>query len=158
MREAIHRFKYGKERARAAHLGLPLATLLDQVPAVEAYRLLPVPLSSARRRERGYNQAEELARVLATATGRPLDTALARTRATPPQVGLDRAARHRNVRGAFTWQGAALNGARLILVDDVLTTGATADECAAVLKAAGAGWVGLVTVARAVDRDSDGGV
>jgi ComF family protein len=152
VREAIHRFKYGRERARAAHLGQPVVALLDQLPSSDDYRLLPVPLSAERRRERGYNQAEELARVLAAATGWPLETALARTRATRPQVGLDRAARHRNVRGAFTWQGASLAGARLILVDDVLTTGATADACAAVLKAAGADWVGLVTVARAVDR------
>jgi ComF family protein len=152
IREAIHRFKYGRERARAAHLGQPVVALLDQCPASDAYRLLPVPLSAARRRERGYNQAEELARVLAAATGWPLDTALVRTRATRPQVGLDRAARHQNVRGAFTWQGTTLAGAHLVLVDDVLTTGATADECAAVLKAAGADWVGLVTVARAVDH------
>ena len=116
-----------------------------------------MPLSAARRRERGYNQAEELARVVAAASGRPLGTALVRTRATPPQVGLDRAARHRNVRGAFTWRGAPLAGAYVVLVDDVLTTGATADECAAVLKAAGAAWVGLVTVARAIERDDGGG-
>jgi ComF family protein len=113
--------------------------------------LVPVPLSAARRRERGYNQAEALARVLATASGWSLDTGLARIRATPPQVGLDRAARQRNVRDAFAWAGPALAGQHVLLVDDVLTTGATADECAAVLKAAGAAWVGLVTVARAIE-------
>lgn len=118
-------------------------------------RLIPVPLSAARRRERGYNQAEELARRLSVARDRPLDTALERVRATRPQVGLDRAARHANVRDAFAWRGPPLRDANVLLVDDVLTTGATADECAAVLKGAGAGWVGLITVARATDRDGD---
>ena len=154
LREAIHQFKYGKERARAAHLGLALLPLLDQLPGGEpaaTYRLVPVPLSAARRRERGYNQAEALARVLATPADWPLDTALVRTRATPPQVGLDRAARQQNVRAAFAWTGPPLAGQRVLLVDDVLTTGATANECATVLKAAGAAWVGLVTVARAVE-------
>lgn len=158
LRATIHRFKYGKERARAAQLGVLLLPLLaDLPPAVAAARprVSPVPLSAARRRERGYNQAEELARVLADARDLPLDRHLLRARATRPQVGLDRPARHQNVRGAFRWQGAPLAGAPLLLVDDVLTTGATADECAAVLKAAGASWVGLLTVARAVGRTGD---
>lgn len=85
-----------------------LLPLLDLLPGGEPpvpCRLLPVPLSAARRRERGYNQAEALARILATRSGWPLDTALARTRATPPQVGLDRVARRQNVRDAFAWAG-----------------------------------------------------
>lgn len=154
VREAIHRFKYGKERARAAHLAAAFPPLLDQLPGGARHDpplLVPVPLSAARRRERGYNQAEALARALAEGGAWPTTTRLVRTRATPPQVGLDPAARRRNVRGAFAWHGAPLAGARVLLVDDVLTTGATADECAAVLKAAGAGWVGLLTVARAGD-------
>jgi len=154
LREAIHQFKYGKERARAVHLGLALLPLLDQLPgggSAAPYHLLAVPLSAARRRERGYNQAEELARVLATRATWPFDTALVRTRATLPQVGLDRAARQQNVRDAFAWEGSNLAGQRMLLVDDVLTTGATANECATVLKAAGAAWVGLVTVARAIE-------
>ena len=158
LREAIHHFKYGKERARAEHLGATMLPLLDQIPRdefVSSLCVLPVPLSAARHRERGYNQAEELARVLATLSGSSLSTALVRTRATPPQVGLDRAARQRNVRGAFAWDGPSLAAQRVLLVDDVLTTGATANECATALKAAGAAWVGLVTIARAVEPRGD---
>jgi len=158
LRETIHRFKYGKERARAAQLGLLLHPLLAGLPATVAERsprVAPVPLAAARRRERGYNQAEELACVLAGASDLPLDRQLARVRATRPQVGLARPARHQNVRDAFRWQGAPLRGEPFLLIDDVLTAGATADECAATLKAAGAGWVGLLTVARATERPGD---
>ena len=160
LRETIHRFKYGKERARAAHLGLLLQPLLAALPptvASRSPRVVPVPLAAARRRERGYNQSEELARVLAGASGLPLDRQLARVRTTRPQVGLARPARHQNVRDAFRWRGAPLRGEPFLLIDDVLTTGATADECAATLKAAGAGWVGLLTVARATERLSGTG-
>ncbi len=160
LREAIHRFKYGQERARAAQLGLLLHPLLAALPPTVANavpRVVPVPLAAARRRERGYNQAEELARVLAGSSDLPLDRQLVRVRATRPQVGLARPARHQNVRDAFRWQGMPLHGEPFLLVDDVLTTGATADECAATLKAAGAGWVGLLTVARATERPIDGG-
>jgi len=151
VRAAIHRFKYEKERARAGQLGLLLPPLLADVGLTPALLLIPVPLNAARRRERGYNQAEELARVLAGAGGWTLGTGLVRTRATIPQVGLDRDARQRNVDGAFVWRGSPLEGVQIVLVDDVMTTGATADACAAALKMAGASRVGLVTVARALD-------
>ncbi|MGN6754954.1 MAG: ComF family protein [Thermomicrobiales bacterium] len=151
IRKAIHRFKYAGEQARAESLAALLAPLLLQAPAGDnPPRVAPVPLSAARQRARGYNQAAELARVLTRANGWPLDTGLVRVRATPPQVGLDRAARQENVRGAFAWRGEALFGQRVLLVDDVMTTGATANECAATMKAAGALWIGLVTVARAL--------
>lgn len=152
LREAIHHFKYDKERARATHLGLALLPLLDQLPPhlnAASPLLIPVPLSAVRQRERGYNQAEALARVLAVSRGWPLATALRRTRATPPQIGLNRNARRQNVARAFTWEGQSLVGTSVLLVDDVLTTGATANACAVALKEAGAAWVGLVTVARA---------
>ncbi len=155
LREAIHRFKYKGERARAEGLGAALIPLLERHGsgvgdgAIAEALIVPVPLDPARRRGRGFNRAEELARVLATGSGRPVDGGLARVRATRPQVGLDRAARRANVRGAFAWRGAALVGRPVVLVDDVMTTGATAEECAVALKAAGVGGVGLLTVARA---------
>ena len=159
IRAAIHRFKYEGERGRAAHL----AALTAAAPgAADLHRpgvagrdalIVPVPLDPARRRARGYNQSEELARELAALWGRPLATGLARGRETRPQVGLDRLARRENVRGAFVWRGDPLVDRPLLLVDDVMTTGATAEECAAALKAAGARWVGLLTVARAVSHE-----
>lgn len=124
-------------------LGLPLFDVVA-----------PVPLDRRRRRERGYNQAEDLARALAQHWGLRLALDLRRTRTTRPQVGLDRAARHANVAGAFEWAGGSIGGLRMLLVDDVMTTGATAEACAAALKEAGASFVGMVTVARPVRGES----
>lgn len=158
LRGAIHRFKYEGERARAEHLGRLFAIPLDLPEPAGSLLIVPVPLGAARRRERGYNQAEELAKVLATARGDRLDTGLARVRATRPQVGLGAAERRANVCGAFAWQGASLAGQRVLLVDDVMTTGATAEACAVALKAAGASWAGILTVARAVGQDMRGSI
>lgn len=117
----------------------------------------PVPLDARRRRDRGYNQAEDLARALAEHWRLTVALDLCRTRITRPQVGLDRAARRTNVAGAFEWTGDTIEGARILLVDDVMTTGATAEACAAALKEAGASFVGIVTVARPVrDEPLDG--
>ncbi len=154
---AIHRFKYHRERARAAHLGATLVPLLAQLPrrvASAPLQLVPVPLSATRLRERGYNQAELLARIVATARGDQINTALERTRKTVPQVGLDREARRQNVQGAFRWNAGNLTAQPVLLIDDVLTTGATANECAATLKAVGASWVGIITIARAVGHSA----
>jgi len=98
--------------------------------------------------ERGFNQAVEIARPYARARGLPLALALvAKVRNAEPQAGLDRAARLRNPRGAFGCD-TALNGKRVIVVDDVMTTGATLDELARCLKLCGAAWVGNLVVAR----------
>jgi ComF family protein len=115
--------------------------------------VVPVPLHPWRRARRGFNQAAELARHL----GPPVVHALWRCRATPPQTGLTAAARRRNVRRAFLlspWvaRGRAahlVRGRVIVLVDDVRTTGATLEECARVLAAAGVGEVRALTAARA---------
>jgi ComF family protein len=120
------------------------------LPATEADRILPVPLHPTRLRERTFNQAELLARALADRMGIPCEeNLLIRCRPTQPQAELTREERSRNVRGAFDLRsGSGLRGSRLLLVDDVLTTGATAEACAALLKKAGARSVWVVTAAR----------
>ena len=110
--------------------------------------VVPVPLHPSRRRERGFNQAADLARHL----GLPVHHALRRTRATASQASLPAARRHKNVRGAFVAARSAgwLAGAVVILVDDVSTTGATLEACAQALKAAGIAEVRALTAARVV--------
>jgi ComF family protein len=114
---------------------------------------VPVPLHPARLAERGFNQAEILAAPCAAAWGRPLLTgALVRTRATQPQTDLDAAARRANVAGAFAVRRpAAVASRRLLLVDDVLTTGATAWAAARALRAGGAASVAVLVLARVGD-------
>ncbi len=111
--------------------------------------IAPVPLHPSRLAERGYNQSALLARVLAAEVGVPLDERLLiRHRATAHQVGLGQAERTRNVTGAFACRGAAA-GKRVMLVDDVATTGATLEACAVALREAGATNVAALTLARA---------
>lgn len=111
--------------------------------------LVPIPLHRSRLRQRGYNQALELARPLARQLGVPIDyRRLRRVRATPPQTGLDANERARNMRGAFTVRGD-LAGSRIALIDDVMTSGHTADAAARALRAAGADYIEVWVVARA---------
>jgi ComF family protein len=133
-----------------------LAPWLGRALAEQAARLgwrpdvaCPVPLHPARRRHRGYNQAALLARELATALDVPCLQLLARRRPTLPQARLSRAARAANVAGAFLAEPARTAGRCVLLVDDVLTTGATAAACAAALRRAGARRVRVAVVARA---------
>jgi len=148
-RDALHAFKCHGRRA----LARPLAALLLEQwgPALAAAALdalVPVPLGRARERERGFNQAALVAERLAAALGVPARPRwLVRTRATTSQTDLGAAERRANVRGAFA-ADTAVAGRHVALVDDVLTTGATAAECARMLKAAGAARVGVLTVAR----------
>lgn len=153
MREAIHHFKY-RDRPQ---LALPLGTLLAAAARAQAAHfnnlsvdaVVPVPMSPARRRERGYNQSERLARVLAADLSLPLDTrSLCRVRPTRPQVGLTGEARRTNMRGAFAVpRPDAIAGKTLLLIDDVSTTGSTIIECAGTLQAAGASAVYALTLA-----------
>ena len=112
--------------------------------------VVPVPLHRDRQRERGYNQAELIARPLAKRLGLKLERyLLARTRPRPPQLVLSRTEHWRSVRGAYaTREGLKVDNLRVLLVDDVLTTGATLDACARALKKAGAAAVLGLTVAR----------
>jgi ComF family protein len=149
--EAIHRFKYQRQLWFEPFLaGL---FLREAAPALRGQNwnlIVPVPLHPVRQREREFNQAERLAARLSAATQIPLNRRrLRRVMPTATQTLLTRPQRAANMRGAFAvCSGGRLNGERVVLVDDVFTTGATTSACAQALRAAGAGDVCVWTVAR----------
>lgn len=155
LRKLIHLYKYGKVRTLARPLSGMLAQAMPRDEAFDA--AVPVPLNWRRQLHRGFNQAELLAQGLSRRTGIPVIRALGRVRSTPTQAGLSNRARRQNVSRAFRARGGSrhIQGKRILLIDDVLTTGATAASCALALKQAGARRVALLTVAR-VDRRMDG--
>lgn len=143
---AVQRLKYQGRPELGRSLGEAMRPLFSSLPPVDL--LIPVPLGDMRLIERGYNQARELARPLSL----PIDTrALSRVAEAPAQATLDRAARLENLQGAFTADAARLKGKRVLLIDDVVTTGATAQACAEALRAAGAQAVALLTLAQTED-------
>jgi ComF family protein len=154
LRDLIHAYKYAGVRTLAKPLGDLLAAALPREERIDA--VIAVPLHWRRRWSRGFNQSELLARTIARRTGVPVLHTLKRVRATTPQAGLSNTHRRKNVTSAFRagrpapWR-RPVTGLRILLVDDVMTTGATAAACATALKRAGAARVSLVTVAR-VDR------
>ncbi len=150
----VHQLKYRGWHALAEPMAERMAQIaLPRDVEREARIVVPVPTTASRIRERGYNQAERLARAFARLTGRRVVEALERGSAKSTQTVLQPAARQANVAGAFRPADAATEivGAHCLLVDDVLTTGATATECTRTLVAAGARCVSLVTFARALD-------
>lgn len=147
-REAVHALKYGGVSALALTMAGPMAECLEEWgPPVSA--VVPVPLVGSRRRLRGYNQAEMLARALARLAGLPVvPRALVRCKASAPQArSPDEATRRANVEGAFAAGSRAVRGG-ILLVDDVMTSGATLDACARALVEAGMGPVFALTFAR----------
>lgn len=150
VRDLIHRFKYH----RKSHLRHLLARMLcegfrdGRVAADPPDALIPVPLHPVRHREREFNQAEVLAVLAGARLGRPVIDGLRRTRYTLTQTHFHREERFGNLEGAFVARRGAVAGRRLALVDDVLTTGSTADACARELREAGAAAVIVITVAR----------
>jgi ComF family protein len=149
-RAALHALKYGGERRLAGPLGELMAMRWLRAGAGGEV-VVPVPVHRSRRRERGFDQAELLAEACARRLGRPIWHALERHERTAAQHALGRTDRARNVGGAFAvrpgWS-AALRGRWLVLVDDVMTTGATLSACAGALLAAGAAAVSALTFAR----------
>lgn len=151
----VHQLKYRGWRALAGPMAMRMAGLaLPPSVEAEARVVVPVPTTPTRRRERGYNQAEALALGFATRTGRRVELALLRRDRAGSQTSLQPVERRTNVAGMFGPEPdavARIRGAHVLLIDDVLTTGATAGECVRVLCDAGVRCVSLVTFARALD-------
>jgi competence protein ComFC len=155
LRGLIHLLKY----QGMTPLAQPLARSMAQVAMDPAWResfarcaaIVALPLDPARHRERGYNQAELLARALSRHMAIPMLSGVCRRiRSTAPQAGLSRMDRHNNVRDAFAADKRLIGGRAVLLVDDVMTTGATLNSCAGTLRAAGAASVAALTSARTI--------
>ena len=152
VRFVILQFKYNRQ----LHLRHPVAEWLQEAMNDARLRdrnfdcIVPVPLHPARFRERGFNQAELLAKILGRGINLTVSRALERTRYTTTQTAFDRTERMENLRGAFRLRKKiGVRGLRVLLVDDILTTGSTLSECARVLREAGTQSVYAVTAARA---------
>jgi len=155
--EAIKRFKYDCQMVLWGPLGrLMVEALRNGAAAVDADTVdlvCPVPLHPSRLRERGFNQSELLGEVVAEAIGRPVRLLLERTRPTLPQVDLPAQSRAANVRDAFGPRlQEVIAGQRVLLIDDLFTTGSTLIECARVLRRAGTADVRVLTLARPLPR------
>ena len=155
LRELIHLYKYDRVLPAVGLLGKMLAGAIEKLspPGSRPLLMVPVPLHSSKRRQRGFNQSEELARAALKQLGRPsiqlAGKLLVRERVTVSQIGLTRPQRAENIRGAFrVVHPSRVEGQSVLLVDDVLTTGTTASECARVLRKSGADAVFVATVAR----------
>jgi ComF family protein len=153
LRELIHLFKYNSVRPLARPLGSLIARAIPREHRFDV--VVPMPLHWRKRWSRGFNQSELLAEEVARRWGVPVAKMVRRVKPTAPQAALSNSKRRLNVRGAFRLRkGAQLKGLRVLLIDDVLTTGATAGACASVLKRAGASHVAVAAVARTDRRIS----
>jgi len=150
LRLAHHAFKFEGMEHLAEILGARMAGCMVRLAKADV--LVPVPLRPERERERGYHPARLLALEIARATGLPVVELLQKSKPTPAQVSLDRSDRLRNLKGAFENISKAPIPSRVVLVDDVYTTGGTLEECAGVLKRAGVEWAGAVVLGRTERR------
>jgi ComF family protein len=151
LRKLIHLYKYGRVYPLARVLGELLARAAPRDSRYDV--VVPMPLHWKRRWQRGFNQSQLLASIVGKRLGAPVVKAVRRRKPTPPQAGLTSAERRKNVAGAFVVNKRnCVEGRHVLLIDDVLTTGATAGSCAAALKRAGARKVTILTVARADRR------
>ncbi len=155
LRSAIHRFKFKKRKRLAEPLGILLVEYLSSSPAVEMKEvdvIIPVPLHRKRLRERGFNQSELLAQVVSRYYEIPVASALERTINTKAQFDLPRTERFKNISGAFKVSDIkSVYNKRVLLLDDIYTTGSTIAECSKVLSRAGARRIEILTLSRAVE-------
>ena len=152
VRDVIHEFKYNRQIHLRHLVARWLRAALDdeRLRGQQFHVVVPVPLHPARQRERGFNQATLLAELLSAHAAIPCRPLLKRIRYTTTQTALDRSERMENLHNAFRLRkNADVRGLRMLLIDDVLTTGSTLSECARVLKRAGAKSVHAATAARA---------
>ena len=157
-RDAIALFKYGSRELLVGPLAALMAEFVEREIDLTKYDVVvPVPLHRVRERERGFNQAEALARRFSEQFGfLAVENCLVRARETPQQTRLRGDERRRNIKGAFALaQEPDLRRKKVLLVDDVITTGATAEECARTLRRGGAERVDVLAVARTVDMEKD---
>ena len=148
---AVHRFKFSRVRALARPFGALMAQCLEERLSTGADLICWAPLSKQRRRERGFDQAELLAREVGRLASIPVEPVLSKQRNTVPQSELEEeGARRANARGAYALlPGTDMVGKRVVLVDDVVTSGSTLGECAALLCQAGAREIWCLTLAQA---------
>jgi len=146
LREAVRRFKYRRVSAYGDELGRMVAEAARFLPEWPPPVLCPVPLHWTRRFLRGFNQADVLAHAVAGSLGWRVEPLLARVRATGSQAKRSREERRRALQGAFAWVGTSVPE-RVVLVDDIVTSGATLDVCAVALREAGVARVDAVTIA-----------
>lgn len=152
VRDLVTQFKYRRERVLDPWFAETICGRLDAGWPTDL--IVPVPLCERSYARRGFNQSEVLADMVARTLKKPVrPDLLVRVRETPPQAGASFAERTRQLKDAFAARGKKIVGARVLLVDDVLTTGSTANECARALKKAGAQTVGVFAFARTVGKD-----
>jgi competence protein ComFC len=155
LRTAIHRFKFKKRKNLAEPLGIILVKYLSHSPMLDMNELeviIPVPLHKKRERQRGFNQAKLLAEILGRYYDKPVVSALERVKNTKAQFDLPRDERFNNISGAFKVSDPkSVYNKRILLLDDIYTTGATIAECSKALKIAGARRVEVLTLSRAVE-------
>jgi ComF family protein len=161
LRDLVHLFKYQQVKPAGPVLEKLVEQAVGRLALPEALLVVPVPLWPGKREARGFNQAEEIARYFVSSrrrAGIQLDTtSLVRRRDTASQTGLTRRQRRANMRGAFAvTRPDRVKGRTILVIDDVMTTGTTAGECARVLRRAGAREVFVATVARATKEATAG--
>jgi len=163
LRELIHLLKYNQVRTAANVLGRMLSEAIEDLQSLfaeEEVLVVPVPLHARKRRQRGFNQSELIARSALKLKDAPLrfelnPAVLERQRETKSQIGLSRHQRRENIRGAFVVaKPVDVTGREILLVDDVFTTGTTVSECARILRRAGASKVFVATVARTLKAEA----
>jgi ComF family protein len=153
LREALHSLKYKSNLGIAEILAQPLISILNE-EKWDFDVVIPIPLGKSHLRQRGYNQAQAIARPISLAMNRVLlSNAVTRVKETSSQINLTPVQRYANLQDAFLANPAKLNGRKVLLVDDVATTGATLNSCAEALRAVGVSKVYCITVAKALRKD-----